>query len=543
MNNNTYNSFFDSHVNVVETNNLVDGKAIYYLVNSSDQVIDASSNAGLVHLLNCSNITIENIETGNAYCGFYVYDSNNISIDNCTAVDDQCGVYLASSDDNTIYSFNSTGATIYGLYLYDSSNVIIEDCTSTDNQYGIYHSCSDNNTISSCNATGTTYHGLYLYDSSNVVVEDCTSTDNRYGFYLSSSDNNTINNCNITTNSNSGIFLLGCSNNLIYNNYFNNSNNAYVLGGSSNDWNITRTSGTNIINGSYLGGNFWATPAGTGWSQTEYSVGNGFCAAYEITDDGNNIDYLPLTLNAVQPTDSDDESVQNSNDGIHLKIATSSSSLSNIVATDSSVRFVGRDSDIKYVFTEGSTPVNEISFESEINEGYVMASVSLLDGLPESSPAPASVTVYQGMEIILGNEEFSSGIADAKISFSVSKEWLESNGFDEWDIHMEHFSDDVWNKLPTVITGEDENNFYFEAKTTGFSPFMICAEVSGESHVNAGSSMGNVASDSVDPGTTITNKPQDMESSGESPLSSLMALSGLVIVTILASVHRLKKSK
>lgn len=543
MNNNTYNSFFDSHVNVVETNNLVDGKAIYYLVNSSDQVIDASSNAGLVHLLNCSNITIENIETGNAYCGFYVYDSNNISIDNCTAVDDQCGVYLASSDDNTIYSFNSTGATIYGLYLYDSSNVIIEDCTSTDNQYGIYHSCSDNNTISSCNATGTTYHGLYLYDSSNVVVEDCTSTDNRYGFYLSSSDNNTINNCNITTNSNSGIFLLGCSNNLIYNNYFNNSNNAYVLGGSSNDWNITRTSGTNIINGSYLGGNFWATPAGTGWSQTEYSVGNGFCAAYEITDDGNNIDYLPLTLNAVQPTDSDDESVQNSNDGIHLKIATSSSSLSNIVATDSSVRFVGRDSDIKYVFTEGSTPVNEISFESEINEGYVMASVSLLDGLPESSPAPASVTVYQGMEIILGNEEFSSGIADAKISFSVSKEWLESNGFDEWDIHMEHFSDDVWNKLPTVITGENENNFYFEAKTTGFSPFMICAEVSGESPVNAGSSMGNVASDSADPGTTITNKPQDMESSGESPLSSLMALSGLVIVTILASVHRLKKSK
>ena len=44
------------------------------------------------------------------------------------------------------------------------------------------------------------------------------------------------------------------SNNLLYNNYFNNTNNAYDNG--VNIWNITKTPGTNIIGGPYLGGNY-----------------------------------------------------------------------------------------------------------------------------------------------------------------------------------------------------------------------------------------------------------------------------------------------
>ncbi|WP_196214003.1 lectin like domain-containing protein [Methanolobus vulcani] len=443
MYNNTFNSYFDSNANIVGTDNLVDGKPIYYLVNSSDLVIDAISNAGLVYLLNCSNITVESLEVENNYYGFYLYDSDSVSIENCT------------------------------------------------------------------------------------------STDNRYGVYLSSSDNNTIYSCNISDIYSYGLSLIECSDNLIYNNYFNNSNNIHVSGGGFNEWNTTRTTGANIINGSFLGGNFWATPAGTGWSQTEYSVGNGFCAAYEITDDGNNTDYLPLTLNDVQPTVSD-ESSSNDDDGIHVKMATPTSSTSDIVATDSSVRFVGRDAEVEYVFTDGSTPVNEISFESEINEGYVMASVSLLDGLPESSPAPSSAMVYQGMEILLGDEEFSSGISDAKISFSVSKEWLESNGFDESDILMEHFSEDVWNILPTVVTGEDDEYFYFEATTTGFSPFMICVDDANVSTANTVQSTDSVTVASSS-GSTVTNEDIQVTNVNNSSDSGNL-LSIFVILLIVGAI-------
>ena len=60
-------------------------------------------------------------------------------------------------------------------------------------------------------------------------------------------------------------------------------------------WNITRQSGSNIINGLYLGGNFWAKPGGNGYSQKCIdSEPDGICdLPYELNS--NNIDYLPLT--------------------------------------------------------------------------------------------------------------------------------------------------------------------------------------------------------------------------------------------------------
>ncbi|TQD28261.1 lectin like domain-containing protein [Methanolobus vulcani] len=472
MLNNTINSRFGSHPNDVDTSNTVDGKPIYYLVDVSDLIVDASSNAGVVYLFNCSNLSIRDL-----------YVENNA----------------------------------YGLYLENSNNVTISNCTSDSNSEGISLYSSYNNVIEDCNINNTHFGGLSLLFSFNNTIEGCTISD-----------------------SSPGIDMYDSADNLIYNNYFNNSDNTDILLSGFNQWNITRTSGTNVINGSYLGGNFWAKPDGTGWSQTEYSVGNGFCDIYEITEDGNNTDYLPLTLNSVQPTVSDESSSNDNGDGIHVKIATPTSSTSGIVATDSSVCFVGRDAEVEYVFTDGSTPVNEISFESEINEGYVMASVSLLDGLPESSPAPSSATVYQGMEILLGDEEFSSGIGDAKISFSVSKEWLESNGFDESDIFMEHFSEDVWDILPTVVTGEDDEYFYFEATTTGFSPFMICVDTSGESQVTAGSSLENTCGDAVSE-NIVPDSPQDSGQSGDNPVNTLTIISGLIVVTVLGLVVKMKK--
>ena len=448
MNNNTFNSYFDSNPNVVGMSNLVDGKPIYYLMNSSDQVINASTNAGLVHLINCSNITVEDLEIKNNY---------------------------------------------YGLSFYDSNNITISNCTSTENKYGLYFDSSVDSTVHSCNISGIIAYGVSLTE---------------------------------------------CSDNLIYNNYFNNSNNVRVSGGGSNEWNTVMTAGVNIINGSYLGGNFWANPSGTGWSQTEYSVGNGFCQQYEITDDGNNTDFLPLTDNDEQPEEVVESASQNSNDGIHVRIATSASSPSNVAAMDSSVRFVGTDVEVAYVFTEGKTPVTDICFEAETNEGYVMAAVNLLNELPESSPAPSSVTVYQGMEIVLGDEAFSSGVGDAEIGFSVSKEWLDSNGFDEADIHMEHFSDGVWNRLPTVVTGEDDEYVYFEATTAGFSPFMICADTIDE-NTNAES----LNADTPMAETITSAEMSAQETSKDDVDKRLLLLGGFILIAGLGLIYYRKRSK
>ncbi len=97
---------------------------------------------------------------------------------------------------------------------------------------------------------------------------------------------------NSISDNNLGIYLES-SNNTIYNNYLNNSNNAVASG--SNSLNVTRTIGSNIADGPYLGGNFWAQPDGAGFSQLCADTNtDGICDSSYIPGSGN-IDYLALT--------------------------------------------------------------------------------------------------------------------------------------------------------------------------------------------------------------------------------------------------------
>ena len=61
-----------------------------------------------------------------------------------------------------------------------------------------------------------------------------------------------------------------------------------------NTWNTTYATGPNVIGGQYLGGNYWANPSDTGYSQTcTDSNGDGFCDnPYPLAT--NNTDNLPL---------------------------------------------------------------------------------------------------------------------------------------------------------------------------------------------------------------------------------------------------------
>ena len=113
--------------------------------------------------------------------------------------------------------------------------------------------------------------GVYINNPAstitNVTVKNVNVTRWDSGIYLKDSSDNNVTGNNASNNSN-GINLFNSNNNFIYNNYFNNTNNV-IIDSSINYWNTTKRSGKNIINGSYMGGNFWADPDdGNGWSQT-----------------------------------------------------------------------------------------------------------------------------------------------------------------------------------------------------------------------------------------------------------------------------------
>ena len=66
-----------------------------------------------------------------------------------------------------------------------------------------------------------------------------------------------------------GLFVCSKSdNNVVFNNYFNNTVNGDIKNGIGNSYNTTKSEGTNIVGWTYFGGNFWAKPDGSGFSQT-----------------------------------------------------------------------------------------------------------------------------------------------------------------------------------------------------------------------------------------------------------------------------------
>ena len=289
------------------------------------------------------NITGNNVT--NNYYGIYLHSSSNNTLTNNSAYNNtQAGIYLSSSND-TITGNNVT-LNGDGIYLDTATNMLLEGNTVTSNTGGELGDgiraagvCNDtvirgnnisynnfgidlfggdfvnftiaNNTVSDnpsggiwmgnmdnstvegnevAGATGDPGIGIVLVLSDSNNLTDNTAYNNAQGIYLGlSSSNNNISSNNASAND-YGIWLESSSGNTIYNNYFNNTNNAWDDG--NNIWNITKTAGTNIIDGPYLGGNYWSDYVG---SDTNHDGLGDTLVPYNSTGDiTSGGDYLPL---------------------------------------------------------------------------------------------------------------------------------------------------------------------------------------------------------------------------------------------------------
>ena len=146
------------------------------------------------------------------------------------------------------------------------------------------------------------YAVLLSYCTGNNISGNEASNNGR-GIHLSTSQSNIVSGNIITMNSISGIFMSSTSNNnIVFDNYLNNVFNADIKDTSEgNVWNTTKTAGTNIVGGPYIGGNFWAKPDSTGFSQTASDGdGDGIADTVYKLSNNNYTDFLPL-VGGVEP--------------------------------------------------------------------------------------------------------------------------------------------------------------------------------------------------------------------------------------------------
>ncbi len=208
-------------------------------------------------------------------------------------------VLLLRADNITINGFQIIGATesgYSGICLSSCNNCTIDINNLLDNSYGIYVLSSKENTISNNTATNNGEYGIVLGSSTNNTLSGNTASNNSRGIHIGNSDGNTLSGNTVRDNSVYGLYICPRSDrDLIFNNYFNNTNMT-IKNGIENVYNTTITAGTNIVGGPYIGGNFWAKPDGTGFSETAMDNDWDGISDYAYNNITNSVysDYLPL---------------------------------------------------------------------------------------------------------------------------------------------------------------------------------------------------------------------------------------------------------
>lgn len=224
--------------------------------------------------------------------GIFLMGNHNLIDDVVCQTNAWAGIdILGEVTNNTVRNSNfksNTGQDGYGIFL--TGNVTYNNFINVTldlNARGLSTQSSSNyNTFTDLNVNGNTEYGIEINESSDNEITDSLIENNPVGISIGD----------------------GAVSNMIYNNYFDNTNNARVYADSGvNDWNTTKTAGTNIIGDSYLGGNSWSDYSGQdldgdGLGDTSYSLG------------ASNYDYLPLIhppflINFALPTPSNESTL------------------------------------------------------------------------------------------------------------------------------------------------------------------------------------------------------------------------------------------
>ncbi len=286
-----------------------------------------------IHLFYPRNDTIRNNLIKNASVGIFNIATNNTCICDNTIYNAFIGIAEGSQSftdfgKKSYYNLTNnivSGNTIHvigvpglppqvissGIYLFrDNPNALVSNITIVNNTvealspnvgagvvlYGVTDTLVGNNTVSGTNT------GLVLSATTNFRVESNNLYPLLNGTFINGSTNGVLAG-NVISASSFSLVLNSSSSIAIYNNILN-STNGVKFTGSYNfiTFNTTKTRGSNIVGGPYIGGNFWAKPDGSGFSETcqEDENKDGICdTPYEVYP--QEVDELPLTYPPLLP--------------------------------------------------------------------------------------------------------------------------------------------------------------------------------------------------------------------------------------------------
>ncbi|UUX93104.1 right-handed parallel beta-helix repeat-containing protein [Methanoplanus endosymbiosus] len=164
----------------IDTGNLVDGKPVYYLSGESGRTIDSSTNAGMVCLVNCSDITVSDLDLSNCGVGIWISGCNNCTISGNTIKYSEYGIENTGSNGSTISDNQISNGGWCGIIIDGSTDVTLRRNEASGNNYNYAMWSFAGNDI---DQTNTADKKPVLYYDGETSLE-ITSEDNPGAVFL-----------------------------------------------------------------------------------------------------------------------------------------------------------------------------------------------------------------------------------------------------------------------------------------------------------------------------------------------------------------------
>ncbi len=206
--------------NDIDSSNTINGKPIYYLFNQQNTKVPAD--ASIVHLEDCNNIIISNMEIKHAYRAISLFNSSNCKIYGNTLIANDIGIALRNSNNNLIVGNELANNTNDAIEQIDSENTTIAHNLIKANGSGIDSggysaTCSRNAVISSNQIIANHASGIQAGPECTITGNYIEGND-QHGIYFWSISNSIISKNSIRQNGNCGVcFRIGSNASIIGN--------------------------------------------------------------------------------------------------------------------------------------------------------------------------------------------------------------------------------------------------------------------------------------------------------------------------------------
>ena len=215
----------------------------------------------------------------------------------------------------------------------------------------------------------------------------------------------------------------------------------------------------------------------------------------------------------------------------------SSEDHANIFISETKREFISMDEIICYHFESEGNIVEYVNFTSKKTAGKVPARIEILNHTSSLvNYAPVDI-VYKNLNIWVGNLGWATekNIDNVSVSFKLERSWITHNNIDITTIEMNRYNSGKWNPLTTSLIRQDDTYMYFEAKTPGFSPFVITGKQGYIGNPNKPGDEGITATptDVIDTTNEVVDTPDLTLTRDENRTPGFNLFAGLLIFLII----------